>query len=156
METASIAHIKKELQSQTPEQLLALCIHLAKYKKENKEVLDYLLFKSHDEEMFKSMVKEEVVFLFEEINVNSIFFVKKSIRKILRLVNKYCKYASHSTTTIELLLFYCQQLKNMEINYKSNLAILSIYENQVKKIKKEILKLHEDLQFDYEQELLGL
>jgi hypothetical protein len=39
METASISEIKKELKTLTPQQLQDICIRLAKYKKENKELL---------------------------------------------------------------------------------------------------------------------
>lgn len=156
MQTSSISQIKKELQSLPQERLLELCIAMAKYKKENKEVLDYLLFRAHDEAAYVLMVKEEVAILFQEINLNSVFFVKKSLRKILRLVNKYSKYSNQTSTSVELLLFFCQQLKASKIDYRSNLTIANIYQNQIKKIQKEISKLHEDLQFDYEQELSEL
>lgn len=156
MQTSSISQIKKELQTLPQERLLELCLAMAKYKKENKEVFDYMLFRAHDEDSYIEMVKEEVVVLFEEINLNSWFFVKKSLRKILRLVNKYSKYSSQKTTTIELLLFFCQQLKASKIDYKSNVTIFNIYLNQIKKIEKEVSKLHEDLQYDYEFELNGL
>jgi hypothetical protein len=156
MQTSSISQIKKELQTLPQERLLELCLAMAKYKKENKEVFDYMLFRAHDEDSYIEMVKEEVAVLFEEINLNSWFFVKKSLRKILRLVNKYSKYSSQKTTTIELLLFFCQQLKASKIDYKSNVTIFNIYLNQIKKIEKEVSKLHEDLQYDYEFELNGL
>lgn len=156
MQTSSISQIKKELQTLPQERLLELCLAMAKYKKENKEVFDYMLFRAHDEDSYIEMVKEEVVVLFEEINLNSWFFVKKSLRKILRLVNKYSKYSSQKTTTIELLLFFCQQLKASKIDYKSNVTIFNIYLNQIKKIEKEVSKLHEDLQYDYEFVLNGL
>ena len=156
MQTYSISQIKKELQTLPQERLLELCLAMAKYKKENKEVFDYMLFRAHDEDSYIEMVKEEVVVLFEEINLNSWFFVKKSLRKILRLVNKYSKYSSQKTTTIELLLFFCQQLKASKIDYKSNVTIFNIYLNQIKKIEKEVSKLHEDLQYDYEFVLNGL
>ena len=156
MQTSSISQIKKELQSLPQERLLELCIAMAKYKKENKEVLDYLLFRTHDEAAYVLMVKEEIEGLFQEINLNSVFFVKKSLRKILRLVTKYSKYSNQASTSVELLLFFCQQLKTSKIDYKSNLTISNIFQNQINKIQKEISKLHEDLQFDYEQELSGL
>ncbi|MEY3416781.1 MAG: hypothetical protein RL060_892 [Bacteroidota bacterium] len=156
MQTASIAQIKKQLQSQTPAQLSALCLALAKYKKENKEVLDYLLFQSHDEANYSHMVKAEIALLFEDINQNSTFFIKKSLRKIVRMVNKYSKFSGKPLTAIELMLFFCTQLKHSGIDYRATLAIAAIYQQQLKKIKKEIAKLHEDLQFDYEQELEAL
>ena len=44
MKSGTLADIKKELQELEPKQLAELCIALAKYKKDNKEYLDYLLF----------------------------------------------------------------------------------------------------------------
>jgi hypothetical protein len=156
MPTATIAQIKKQLHDQTPAQLLALCLALAKYKKENKEVLAYLLFQAHDESNYIQQVKAEVALLFEDINQNSTFFIKKSLRKIVRVVHKYSKFSGKPVTAIELMLFFCSQLKHSDIDYRSTLAIAAIYQQQLKKIQKEIAKLHEDLQFDYEQELEAL
>ena len=44
-----LQHIKKEIQHLPTEQLAELMLRLARYKKENKELLTYLLFESHDE-----------------------------------------------------------------------------------------------------------
>lgn len=43
MQIASISEIKKELQTLHAAQLVDLCIKIAKYKKDNKEFLNYLL-----------------------------------------------------------------------------------------------------------------
>ena len=50
MKTASIQELKQELQATSQTKLLDLCLRLAKFKKENKELLTYLLFEAHDEE----------------------------------------------------------------------------------------------------------
>ena len=49
MKAATIQEIKLELSETSPAKLKQLCLHLAKFKKENKELLTYLLFESHDE-----------------------------------------------------------------------------------------------------------
>ena len=49
MKVASIKDIKTELKKRTNDELLELCLHLSKFKKENKELLTYLLFEAHDE-----------------------------------------------------------------------------------------------------------
>ena len=41
--------IKKEIQHLRPEQLAELCLRLARYKKENKELLAYILFEADNE-----------------------------------------------------------------------------------------------------------
>jgi hypothetical protein len=49
MNPASIEDIKKELKELPPKKVLDLTLRLARFKKENKELLTYLLFESHDE-----------------------------------------------------------------------------------------------------------
>ena len=49
MKAATIHEIKQELNTTPPAALLDLCLRLAKYKKENKELLTFLLFEAHDE-----------------------------------------------------------------------------------------------------------
>ena len=49
MKTASLKEIKTELENVSPALLLELCLKVTKFKKENKELLTYLLFEEHDE-----------------------------------------------------------------------------------------------------------
>ena len=49
MKAASISELQKELALLEPKNTAALCLRLAKYKKENKEFLSYLLFDSINE-----------------------------------------------------------------------------------------------------------
>ena len=106
MQTTSLSGLKKELLSLPQEQLVELCARLAKYKKENKELLHYLLFESIDEELYKDGIKSEVEELFSEITSRNFYLAKKSIRKILRLVTKYIKYSGKPETGIELLIHF--------------------------------------------------
>ena len=153
MQTSTISFIKKELQQLPQDKLVELCISLAKYKKENKEVLDYWLFKAHDEQEFLDSLKQEMDIMFQEINQSNVFFVKKSLRKILRFVAKYAKYSKLPVVQIELLICFCQLVKKYKIRYRQTPVLAVLYQNQVNKIEKEIAKLHEDLQFDYQQQL---
>jgi len=148
METASLSDIKKELSTLEPESL-----RLAKYKKENKELLSYLLFNAHDEQGFIKSIKNEIDEQLKEINRSNLYYVKKSLRKILRTANKYIKYSGIKQTEIELRLYFCKQVKDSRIPIQSSVAIINIYNNQIKKIRKVIALLHEDLQYDYSKEL---
>ena len=49
MKAFSLNELKNELSTLSPAKVLALCMRLAKYKKDNKELLTYLLFHAHDE-----------------------------------------------------------------------------------------------------------
>eukprot|EP01035_Chromulina_nebulosa_P010965 gene10965-14684_t len=66
---------------------------LTKYKKENKELLTYLLFEAHDEQQYIRNVQLEITTQFGEINTDNIYYAKKGIRKVLRMANKFIKYS---------------------------------------------------------------
>ena len=157
MKISSINELKQELASLTSSQLLDLCLRLARFKKENKELLAYLLFESHDEQTYIISVKQEMEEQFANINSSNLYFAKKSIRKILRVVNKYIRYSGSKTVEIELLIHFCQSLNESNIPFKKSTALTNLYNGQVKKIGNAIAFLHEDLQYDYlkEQNLLS-
>jgi hypothetical protein len=111
------------------------------------------LFESADEEAFIRGVKQEIELNFEQINTSSYFYIKKSVRKILRNTKKYIRYSKKKETEAELLLFFCDQLKDLHPSYKKNVSLVNIFNRQIESIKKVTGTLHEDLQFDYSLEL---
>ncbi len=147
--------IKKELQHLSPTQTADLCMRLARYKKENKELLAYLLFESHDEQAFIEKVKAEVGFMFSQLPSQS-YNAAKSIRKILRLIGKYVKFIGSKEAEIVLLLNFCNnylQYTDRKTSYK---PLRQILVRQVTKIQTQVGKLHEDLQADYISEFVHL
>ena len=156
MKAATINELKQELSSITAEQLADLCVRLAKFKKENKELLTYLLFEAFDEQVYIENIKTEMLQQFEEINTSSLYFVKKSLRKILRTLNKYIRYTGSAEAEAKLLLFFCTTLKDSGIPIQKNPIIKNMYLNQLKKITKTIANMHEDLQYEYARELKQL
>lgn len=153
MKAASVHELKLELTNTTAEQLVELCVRLAKFKKENKELLTYLLFEAFDEQAYVENIKAEMEEQFAEINTSSLYFVKKSLRKILRLLNKYARYTGSAETEVKLLLHFCTTLKNSGIPVEKNQVITNMYQNQLRKIAKSIATMHEDLQYEYVKEL---
>ena len=153
MKAATIHELKLELTNTPAEQLADLCIRLAKFKKENKELLTYLLFESFDEQAYIENIKTEMLQQFQEINTSSLYFVKKSLRKIIRILNKYVRYTGSAEAEVKLLLFFCSTLVDSGIPVEKNLVIKNILQNQLKKISKTIATMHEDLQYEYSKEL---
>lgn len=153
MEIASISEIKKELNNLPPEELKELVLRLGKFKKENKELVSYLLFESWNEEEYIKQVKEEIDREFSALNQSNFYLAKKTIRKVLRTTNKYIRFSGNKKTEIELLLYFCRKMKASKLNYKSSRVVFNLYINQVKRIQKTISKLHEDLQYDYREAL---
>ena len=73
--------------------------------------------------------------------------------KILRTANKYIRYSGLATVEIELLLYFCADMKGLDISINNNPVLSNIYQNQLKKINKAMATLHEDLQYDYLREI---
>ena len=153
MKAATVAQIKKELGHQSQSELIELCLRLSKFKKENKELLTYLLYESENENGYIESVKTEIDEQFELINTSSYFYIKKSVRKILRMVKKYIRYSKLKETEVELLLHFCRTLKEMQPSMRKNVSLTNIFNRQVLLVKKTIASLHEDLQYDYNLEL---
>ncbi len=154
MKVSSISELKKELQELPQKQLVELCLSLAKYKKDNKEFLDYLLFQAHDKSSFITAVKGEIDEHFDELKSQAnLYYVKKSLRKLLRIITKYCKYVGDKAAATDLHIYFCFKLKQSGIPYHKNQLLVNMYEQQLKKINTLISSLHEDLQQDYLNEL---
>jgi hypothetical protein len=153
MKAATISELKQELAHIAPSKLQDLCLRLAKFKKENKELLTYLLFEAHDTGAFVEQVKQEMDTHFEDINTNTVYFAKKTLRKILRITDKFIRYCGIDTVEAELRIYFVTRMKQLGLPIGKTPVLLNIYQNQLKKINKTVDALHEDLQYDYRKEI---
>lgn len=153
MKTASVRELKSELSNCTQEELIDIVLKLSKHKKENKELLTYLIYDSSDEEQYIQDVCEEVTTLFQTINTSSYYLMKKSVRKVLRFCKKQIRFSKIKTTEIEVLLHFCYELRQLKPSYRNNVVLVNLHNKQVELIEKAIGSLHEDLQYDYRLEL---
>lgn len=156
MKPHSIHEIQKELNTLEPKQVLDLCMRLAKHKKENKELLSYLLFDMNDEKEYLEKVKRQLDELFHEINRKTTYTTKKGLQKVVRHLNKFIKNSSKKESEIELRIYFCKKIKTARINLDSSKIISNLYYREIEKIKTAYLKLHEDLQYDFKEELENL
>ena len=154
VKTATLAEIKKEFKHRSPEEITALCLRLGRFKKENKELLTYLLFEADSEASYRQSIKGLIDEGFEAIAVTRVYLIKKRIRKILKETKKYIRYSGNKETEVELLLYFCTVLKDYKTYVKRNSVIRNIYERQLEYIARKIPALHEDLQYDFTTELL--
>ena len=152
MKPVTIKKIKDELHYKSSQELIELCLKLSKFKKENKELLSYLLFDAEDEESYINSVNEYITLLFADINTKSFFYIRKSVRKILKLTKKYIRYSKKKETEVEMLLHFCKELKEISPSISKSPRLLNVYNRQLILIKKAIATLHEDLQYDYQLE----
>ncbi len=156
MKAATVQEIKLELQQLPQNKVTELCLRLARFKKENKELLTYLLFEADDTPLYIKHVNEEVDALFEPINKSNVYFVKKTLRKIVRTAAKYIRYSGSETVEAEVLIYLCTRIKELGTTINSNTIISNIYKAQVKKIEKAVAAMHEDLQYDYVKQVKKL
>lgn len=153
MKAATINELKQELLNTDSSTVTELCLRLARFKNENKELLTYLLFEAHDTNSYIDNVKKEMDTSFDGMNTGNVYFVKKTLRKILRIANKYTRYSGLAAVEIELLIHFCQRMKMLQVSVSGNTVLSNIYQNQLKKINKAVAALHEDLQYDYRKEI---
>lgn len=139
---------------------------MGRFKKENKELLTYLLFEAVDEQGYIDSVKRLMDEGFDALPASNAYLTKKSLRKILRSTNKYIRYTGSKMAETQLLLYFCTRLKQGGLLPKKTSGISSmvrktdaltqLYLQQCKKAAAALSELHEDLQYDYQKELDAL
>lgn len=153
MKPATIKQLKDELKTKDSAELVEICLNLAKFKKESKEFLSYLLFLADDEQEFIREIKDEVTLEFSQMNVSSYYFMKKTARKTLRFIKKNIRFSKKKETEIELLMHFCFEMKRLSPNIRHNTVMTNMYSRQLLQIKKRLAEIHPDLRYDYELEL---
>lgn len=149
MKAATAQEIKAGLKQKDEKELVDICLRLARYKKENKELLTFLLFEVDDLPEYVKSVNEEIDEIFAGVNTSSVYFAKKGIRKALRTANKYIRYAGDKAVEVEILLHYCTDFKGLKLSWQKSTLLSNIYQAQLKKIDAALNSMHEDLQYDY-------
>ena len=138
----------------SPAQMEALVLQLTKFKTANKALLHYLLFESEDEAAYIEKVNQSISETLEMTNQTQVYLAKKTIRKALRIADNHIRYSGKAETCIEILLHFCSCLEQLPIDFNKYPILVNLYQRQLKKIEQAIQKLHEDLQYDYQQQLL--
>lgn len=156
MKPASIEDIKNELRELPPKKVLDIALRLARFKKENKELLTYLLFESGNEAGYIESLRLEIDEQFSQVSWSPVSHTKKQLRKILRMINRQIKYIGSKSAAVELLLHFCSKLKEEEPGNSIHPKLLTIYSQQLAKAEKLLPGIDEDLQFDHHQRINSL
>jgi len=156
MKAASLNELKKELDELEAGQLKSLCLRLAKFKKDNKELLTYLLFEEQDESGYVESVRREITEQFGDVSNLNTYYLKKSLRRILKMVNKQIRYSGLPETELALRIHFCEQIKEAEMPVTKSTVLMNLYEQQLKKIHQALAKLDEDLKLDYQSRIENL
>src|ERR1700761_5996987 len=134
MKAATIQEIKQELQTLSPTRLAELCLRLAKFKKDNKELLTYLLFEAADETAYIASIKKGIDDEFADLPKPNLYLTKKSLRKVLRITAKQIRYTGSPQVEVELLTYFLRKLKDSGIRYEDSPVLVNLYKGQLKKV----------------------
>lgn len=156
MKAASIKQIKDEISNLSAEELSLIIHRLARFKAENKELLTYLLFEKQDEEGYVQLICGEIENMFSELNHQTVYILKKQLRKIVRYITRCIRFSDEKETEVRIRLAFCKAIQSSGIQIKKHVQIRNIYEGQLKLAKKVLATMHEDLQYDYLQQLKSL
>jgi len=156
MKPASLPELRKELKARDADEIMQICLRLARFKKDNKELLTYLLFDADNEAGYIEEIKYEIDDLMGEMNTNHIYYAKKSLRKIMRNLNKYIRYSGNKQTEVEILLYFAKAMKDSPVNLNRSSVLTNMFDRLIVKIEKALKSLHEDVQLDYKHELAEL
>ncbi len=153
MQAASLSELKQQLSSLPPKKVLEICVKLAKFKKENKELLSFLLFDADNEHGYVESIKNEIDEQFAELPRSNWYLTKKSLRKTLRLISKYSKHVSAKESEIEMLIHFCSKMQVLRSNFHYNQAFSNMYLQQIKKLVALSALVHEDIRYDYKRKI---
>lgn len=156
MKPASIKEIKEELKFLPHDKLVETCLKISKFRKENKELITYILFESHDENSFIEKAKKEIDEEMRPLNTTNYYLAKKTIRKTQKTLTKFISYSPKKSTELELRIFFCNRIKISKIKINGDNALRNLYLRQVQRIETTINQLHEDLRGDYLSDLESL
>ncbi len=152
MKAASIAELKKELVRLDSGELLDACLSLARFKKDNKELLTYLLFLCQDEQGFANSLCDEIDEQFS-LTPNA---HKKTLRKLIRWMNKCLRFTKVKDTEIRVRLHFCRALRSSKTPIRRTKVVTNMYNGQLKKVRSVIEKLHIDIKSEVEREIQRL
>lgn len=152
MQAASIAELKKALVKLDQGELLDACLRLARFKKDNKELLTYMLFMSDNEQGYASYLCGEIDEYFA-LTPNA---HKKTLRKYIRWMNKCLRFSGNKETEAQVRIHFCRTLNNSDTPFRKSRVMTNMYTGQLKKIDQALTKMHEDIRGGFQMELSEL
>ncbi|MHA7128789.1 hypothetical protein [Algoriphagus namhaensis] len=153
MKFPSLAQLKKDLKQLNEQELQNLIVDLSKFSRDNKAYLFFKLNELDQPNLYVEMVQEELEQEFANARSNHSYYAKKSAQKIRRKMNKLLKLSKDKSQQVEVILYFCERLKEEGFLNHHSSVLDNLYQVQVNKAKKLIQGLHEDLQYDYDLRL---
>jgi hypothetical protein len=150
MDLPSLNDLKKELVSKEEKELVGLLLELAKFNKDNKALLYFKLYEQQEPGLFLREALAELQTAFMKGYSGNYHTAKKSAQSARRTLNKLLSFSKDKTTHVELLIAFCQSLREYGYLGFRHPVIENLYRQQLKKLEKALGTLHEDVQYDYQ------
>ena len=115
--------------------------------------MTYMLFEADDEDQYIESVKSEMQEIMESMNRYSTFYMKKTMRKTIRYMDKFVRYSGLKETEAEIRISFCEMVRELKVPTHRSKVMTNMFNGQLKKINVALSKLHEDLQYDFQGRL---
>lgn len=150
-----LSDLKKELLELSKPELIQLCLRVARLKRENKELLAYLIYDVDDPIFYAQKLKPEIKEVFNQPFQHA-YYLTKSIRKALRLIAKYYRFTSNKQGETELLIYLVEEFhQSWRYEYRYQ-ALGKIIFRCLEKAEANLCKIEEDFKADFEQPISEL
>lgn len=153
MSIGNIKEIKDELIQLNQKELIQLVLDLGKASADNKAFIYLKLKQKDDPEFFMQLAKDTLQQEFGKGNTSNPYYAKKSAQAVRRNLNKFLKWNKDKSTQAELILYFCRELLAYGYLRGRHPVVVNLLQAQFNKVEKLISGMHEDLRYDYEQEL---
>lgn len=150
---ASLKTIKQELSLLPNQEVIQILLKLVRHRKENKELVSFILFDSKDEASYIRQMKLDMDESMKPVTLSNYATSLKYIRRVLRNTKKIARYSTHNEMEVELLMHFCSILKSKNLPVKEVKGLSKMWDRCIQCILKAISTLHEDLKYDYQTEL---
>lgn len=150
-----LSDLKKELLELSKPELIQLCLRVAKLKRENKELLAYLIYDVDDPLFYAQKLKPEIKEVFNQPFQHP-YYLTKSIRKAMRLITKYYRFTSNKQGETELLIYLVEEFhQTWRYEYRYQ-ALGKVIFRCLEKAQSNLNKIAEDFKADFEQPISEL
>lgn len=148
IEKVALADIKQALQQATPNELRDLCVRLARFKQDNKQLLHYALFYQDRPEVFIEEVNVRLKEAVETFNYSHAYWVKKGLRKWQRQVNLLGRISGEPWVQAKLQGMYALACYEAASKVAATEVLTNLCAQATKKFYAQVAKLEADWQHD--------
>ena len=138
------------------ESLHRLLTRLMRFKRENKELVAFELFIRAEPENWFADIREECNVTLNEMNTSHPYFMRKTMRKLIRTLKTYARYAGDPAIEAELLCILLEAFHQKHLHEHTAEKIRKIVTDTQVRLQKMISKLHDDLQYDFIRRLADI